>query len=107
MNNSMRSYFISICCFVLLLMPNISQAIPKIRTEFGRSADDKVRIKIHNETRRELACYIAINGTKTKFRLVRFSQSKWYKATDTRTNYKQFSTWCDYIEHHPEYKKYQ
>lgn len=107
MNKTVFNKLISTLLLLILFFPNISQAIPKIRTEFGRSLDGTVRIKIHNETRRELACYIAINGKKTKFRLPRFNQSKWYKATDKRTNYKQFSTWCDYIEHHPEYRRYQ
>jgi len=92
---------------LFLFVSNISQAMPKIRTEFGRSFDGTVRIKVHNETRRELACYIAVNGKKNKFRLLRLGQSKWYKATDKRTNYKQFSTWCDYIEYHREYSHYK
>ncbi|MGB1199959.1 MAG: hypothetical protein ACPG5R_00260 [Cognaticolwellia aestuarii] len=57
-----------------------------------------------NETNRVLACYVAIDGRKIRFKLPAFAHSPWYKATDKRFTHKSFSTWCDYIEHHPEYQ---
>lgn len=81
-------------------------AIPKIKTEFGRTLDGHVRIKVINETNRQLACYVAIDGRKIKFRLPSMVHSRWYKATDKRFTVESFSTWCDYIELYPEYKNY-
>lgn len=77
--------------------------MPDIRVEYGKTLEGMVRIKVINETNRDLACYVGIDGRKIKFRLPRHNHSKWYKATDRRFNYKSFSTWCDYIEQHPEY----
>lgn len=79
-------------------------AMPYIRTEFGKTLEGMVRIKVVNETNRDLACYVGIDGRKIKFRLPRNNQSKWYKATDKRFTYKSFTTWCDYIEGYPEYQ---
>ncbi|NMP30756.1 hypothetical protein HII17_04200 [Thalassotalea sp. M1531] len=92
---------------VLLLLPwHQALAIPKIKTEFKRNNEGFMRIKVINETIRVLACYVAIDGRRVKFRLPPRGHSKWYKATDKRYNAKNFSTWCDYIELHPEYEKY-
>jgi hypothetical protein len=79
-------------------------AMPNIRTEFGKTPDGFVRVKVFNQTNRDLACYVGIDGRKIKFRLTRNNQSTWYKATDTRYTYKSFTTWCDYIESYPEYQ---
>lgn len=75
-----------------------AQAMPKILTEFGRSLDGMVRIKVINETNRNLQCYVGIDGRKIKFVLGPFKHSKWYKATDRRYTYKSFTTWCDYAD---------
>ena len=73
-------------------------AMPNIKTEFGRSADGMVRIKVINDTNRNLQCYVGIDGRKIKFALAPFKHSKWYKATDSRYTYKSFTTWCDYTD---------
>jgi len=65
-----------------------------------------MRIKVINETNRDLACYVGIDGWKIKFRLPPHKHSKWYKATDPRYTYNSFTTWCDYIERHPAYRQY-
>ena len=91
---------------VVTFLSNMAFAMPKIRTEFGRTLEGMVRIKVINETNRDLACYVGVDGRKIKFRLPPLNQSKWYKATDTRFTYKSFTTWCDYIERHPEYRNY-
>lgn len=81
-------------------------ATPHTETVFGKTNEQFIRAKVVNKTKKQLACYLAINGYKIKFRLPPFQSSRWYKATSTRFTHKDFSTWCDYIEHHPEYKKY-
>ncbi|MFD2165770.1 hypothetical protein ACFSJY_05785 [Thalassotalea euphylliae] len=92
--------------FIVALASFFAFAMPQIKTEFGRTLEGFVRIKVINETPKELACYVAIDGRKIKFRLPALAHSKWYKATDKRYTVKSFSTWCDYIEFHPEYRKY-
>ena len=64
------------------------------------------RIKIKNETFEPLACYVAIDGHKVKFKLQGQSSSRWISATDKRFNYQNFSSWCDYLELHPNYQAY-
>jgi hypothetical protein len=91
---------------IFLLMSNTATAAPKTKVTYGKSLDGFSRVKIRNETSRDLACYIAIDGYKLKFRLPALRQSKWYTATDKAFSYRNFSTWCDYIDLHPEYKKY-
>lgn len=91
---------IMLLCFVLPL-----QAKVKIAIIHGKSQDGFARVKIKNETNVPLACYVSIDGKKIKFRLLPFLTSKWYQATDSRFNYRHFSTWCDYLELHPEYIK--
>ena len=95
--------FFSILSF---LFPAICLADPHIETVFEKNNDQLLRAKIINKTKSELACYLAIDGYKIKFRLPPFQASKWFKATDIRYSYKDFSSWCDYIENHPEFKKY-
>ena len=90
---------------VLLLLSASVIAMPKILVKHKRSLDNFAQIQVVNETAEKLICHIAINGQKVKFRLNARQHSKWYKATDTRFNYKNFSTWCDYLSLHPEYKK--
>lgn len=82
-------------------------AAPEVETVFERNLDKLLRAKVINKTKKELACFLAIDGYKIRFRLPPFQQSKWYKATDPRFTYTSFKTWCDYIEHHPRYKKYK
>lgn len=81
-------------------------ALPKTKVTFSVAPDGHTQAQIRNETTESLACYVAIDGFKRKFQLRPKSVTRWFKAKDTRFTYKSFSTWCDYIEIHPEYKKY-
>jgi len=92
---------------LIFLISNAVQAKPKTKTIYGHSLDGFARVKIKNNTTENLACYVAINGYKIKFRLAALRESKWYTATDKRLSYKNFSTWCDYLSLNPEYLKYK
>lgn len=91
--------------FVISLLPFELNAMPKIKIVHDRNTQDYARVRISNETREELLCYVAINGYKIKFRLQPLTSSKWYKATDTRFNASHFSIWCDYMDLYPQYQK--
>lgn len=82
------------------------QAKPKYKSLFGHSLQGFARIQVKNETSKDLACWVAIDGHKIKFRLPALNTSQWYTSNDKRYNYQHFSTWCDYIDLHPEYQKY-
>ena len=88
-----------------LLMFSISVvALPKLLVQHKRNANNLAEIQITNQTTEALICYVAIDGHKIFFLLQPQQPSKWYKATDPRFNYNHFSTWCDYLSLHPEYK---
>ncbi len=87
-----------ITLFFMLSSPLI-QAMPKITVTHDINQQQFVRIKVKNETRRIIGCYVAIDGFKEKFKLTAFAESRWYKATDRRFKYTDFSVWCDYIEY--------
>ena len=91
---------------ILFSLSSSVNARPHTETVFGKTNEQMVRAKVVNKTKKELACYLAIDGYKIKFRLPPFQASRWYKATDRRFSHRDFSTWCDYIENHPEFKKY-
>ena len=91
----------------IFFLTNAAQAKPKTKTIYGHSLDGFARVKIKNNTTENLACYIAINGYKVKFRLPSLRESKWYTATDKRFAYRNFSTWCVYLSQNPEYLKYK
>ena len=93
--------------FASLLFICDLQAKVNISVVHSESRQGFAQIKIVNKTNAALACYVAIDGMKIKFKLPPYLSSKWYKATDTRFNYRHFSTWCDYLELHPEYENYQ
>ena len=95
---------LSLFTLAILIPPELA-AMPKINIVHERNAQNFARVRITNETREELICYVAIDGHKIKFRLPPVNSSKWYKATDTRFNASHFSTWCDYIDLYPQYKK--
>ena len=100
----MKGLMVLLC--LLLLVPYVYGARPHIETIFGKTNEQLTRAKVINKTSLELACYLAIDGYKIKFRLPPFQASKWYKATDHRYNHRDFSTWCDDIKNYPEFKKY-
>ncbi len=79
---------------------------PHIAINNGRNNDGFARVQIVNKSGTSLACYVSINGFKMRFHLPQATTSKWYKATDTRFQHTDFSSWCGYMENHPEYKKY-
>ncbi len=81
------TFLTCLTCFNLL-------AMPKITTRYGVTKEGFVQIKIKNETRENLSCYVAIDGRKMKFKLTSQASSKWYQATDIRFKYTDFSVWC-------------
>ncbi|MEW6984214.1 hypothetical protein AAD001_16285 [Colwelliaceae bacterium 6471] len=91
---------------VIALQSFYCLAMPRITVENDRTIEGYAKIRIKNETARELACHIAIDGFKIKFRLLPRQPSKWHKAADKRFKHTDFSVWCDYIELYPEHKKY-
>lgn len=94
-------------CAAMLLISPIIFALPKVLVSFGESSSGFVQVKIKNETSIALACYVAIDGHKAKFKLQPRSTSRWFTSTDKRFNYQHFSTWCDYLDLHPHYQAYQ
>lgn len=90
-----------------LLFSVVVWCLPRTTVMFSKNDAGFTRAKIKNETKEKLACYIGIDGYNIKFQLGANASSKWVTATDKRFNYQNFSTWCDYLEIHPEYKKYQ
>lgn len=96
-------------CIIILLLGSFSfdtLALPKVRIDHGKNPQGIPRVSIYNETSLTLACYVAIDGYKKKFVLQPFNSSRWYSATSNLYNHSHFSTWCDSLEFHPEYKKY-
>ena len=82
-------------------------ALPKFNVIKRLDINGITEVRLHNETRRELACYVAIDGQKRKFRLLPLTYSNWYKANSPDFKHTDFSIWCDHIEFHPQYKKYR
>ena len=83
-----------------------AKALAKTRTIYSYSPSGFIQAKIKNETTKELACWIGINGFRHKFRLTALAESRKITANDKRYNYTSINTWCDFIEFHPQYKKY-
>jgi hypothetical protein len=102
------STLILISLTTLLICSSFS-ALSKARIEVinGHNVDGFAQTQIKNETTKELACWVAIDGFKQKFRLPPASTSRWFTANDKRYSYANFSTWCDNIEFYPEYKNYR
>jgi len=90
--------FFILLLFLVLVSP-FMQAMPKITVSHDINQQQFVRVKVKNETRQVLGCYVAIDGYKQKFTLTALAESRWYKATDRRFKYTDFSVWCDYIEY--------
>ena len=96
----------SLLLFSLILNSSSVFARPKTKTIHGYSLDGFARVKVKNLTTTDLACWVAIDGQKTKFRLPALNESQWDTTNDKRYTYANISTWCDYIDLHPEYQKY-
>jgi hypothetical protein len=103
MKNLLTIIFLAV---FVLFVTNMAQAKTKTKTIYGRNLDGFTQVKVKNNTTESLACFVAIDGFKVKFRLPAFRQSKWYTASDKRFSYKNFSTWCDFLTLYPEYSKY-
>lgn len=93
----MKKEYLLIAMFSFLLSFSLA-AKPTISTMHGKNLAGFARIKVINETTKNLRCYVAIDGKKIKFRLTPRASSKWYAATDKRFNYTHFKTWCDFAE---------
>jgi len=89
--------------FTLLIFSMSAFASPKFLVQHKRSPKNFSEIQLTNQTSKALLCFVAIDGHKIFFSLQPQQPSKWYKATDQRFNYTNFSTWCDYLSSHPEY----
>lgn len=92
-----------IFCLIYMFFSTSVIAQPKVTVQHQRNIDNLAEIQITNQTRKALVCYVAIDGHKLYFRLQANQISPWYKATDTRFNYTNFSTWCDYLALYPQY----
>lgn len=107
MTKSLTLFSLKVLALIISITFSVNTlAIPKITTIYGKNNDGFSRVKIINETTANLACYIALDGRKIKFKLPVRAHSRWYKATDRRFSHTDFSIWCDYIELHPEYEQY-
>ncbi len=91
---------------VAISVSGLVLAMPKITVTKRINLQGFTEVRLHNETRKELACYVAIDGQKRKFRLLPLTSSDWYKADSPAYKHTDFSTWCDFIEFHPRYKNY-
>ena len=95
---------IKIFSYFLLLFSMSVCAQPKIAVQYQRSVNNFAEIQVTNQTLEKLICYVAIDGHKLFFRLQANQPSQWYKATDKRFIYTDFSTWCDYLYLHPKFQ---
>lgn len=95
----------TLCLIISLFAVFQLAAMPKIEVLKRIDQEGHSQVKVLNKTIRNLACYVAIDGQKQRFRLTGKNSSKWYKATNKTYNHSQFSVWCDYLEYHPNYQK--
>mgnify|MGYP000160590106 CR=1 FL=1 len=105
-SNKFSTFFTILFVIIMVTLTFSADAKPKIKIKYGYSLDGFVRVQVKNETNKDLACWVAIDGFKKKFRLPPKMTSQWVTANDKRYTYTNFSTWCDYIDLHPEYQKY-
>ncbi|MEW6989656.1 hypothetical protein AADZ91_03110 [Colwelliaceae bacterium 6441] len=103
---TLSALFIGLISVLLLLVSFSAMSKPKIKVIHGYTVDGFARVQIKNETSKQLACWVAIDGFKQKFRLPALSTSRWFTANDKRYNYTNFSTWCDNIDFYPQYLEY-
>ena len=92
---------------LLILFSSHAWCLPKTTLLFDRTAAGFMQVQVKNDTSEDLACYVAIDGHKLRFRLSPRSVSDWFHATDKRFNYRHFSHWCDYLEVHPHFQAYK
>ncbi|WP_206486014.1 hypothetical protein [Thalassotalea sp. G2M2-11] len=94
-----------LCLFVFFVSFS-AWSKPKTQVFYNYTIEGFAQVQIQNKSGKELACWIAIDGFKKKFRLPPATTSQWLTASDKRYDYTSFSTWCDYIELYPQYRKY-
>lgn len=104
--HSISHTMVMIFCLLLIFFSFYAFSKPKTKVYYGYSLEGFARLQVKNETNKELACWVAIDGFKKKFRLPPFAMSRWFTVYDKSYTYENFSVWCDYIELHPEYKNY-
>jgi len=90
--------------FFLVLFSAQLFSMPKITVNKKVNQQGYVEVTVKNNTQEPLACYVAINGQKVRFKLIPLALSKRYKATSKAQEHTDISTWCDYLEFHPRYK---
>jgi len=90
-----------------LIITNVQAKNTNIEIKHSYTVDGYAQVKVLNNIRKELACYVAIDGHKSKFRLPPLKASRWHIANSKRYNHTNFSTWCDLLEFYPQYKKYK
>lgn len=98
--------FLKYFCIFLLIVSLTTWGRPRTTVTFNINPAGYTQVKIKNETLESLACFVAIDGFKKKFQIRARSSSQWITAADIHFNYRHFSTWCDYLDVHPEYKAY-
>lgn len=96
-----------ILCYLLLSLSPTVQAKPDIYVDNGYTLDGFARSRVKNNTIRDLACTMSIDGYKIKYVLPAKNTSRWYTATKKNYNHTHFSTWCGYLVLYPEYEKYR
>lgn len=90
----------------MLILPSNAYARPKYDAKMRLDANKFTEAQLTNNTIRDLACYVAIDGYKRKFKLPARTSSRWFKATDVRYKHTDFRIWCDFLDLHPKYQKY-
>ncbi|MFT5757740.1 MAG: hypothetical protein ACI9LM_002476 [Alteromonadaceae bacterium] len=102
---TMKTYY---ALFVsLLFITNIQAKNTTIEIKHEYSIDGYAQVKVLNNIKEEQACYVAIDGYKSKFRLPALKASRWHKATSKHYDHTNFSVWCDLLAFYPQYKKYK
>lgn len=89
------NYIKIMAMFSLFLAFNAMSA--NVKTIFKLTPEKYTQAQVINKGGIALNCYIAIDGYKLYFHLAPRGKSTWYKATDRRFNYMQFSTKCKQI----------
>jgi len=89
---------------VLILFSSTVISMPKITVNKRVNQEGYLVVTVKNNTQEPLACYVAINGQKIRFKLISLATSKPYKTTSKAQDHTDISTWCDYLEFHPRYK---
>lgn len=93
--------------FLLLNFSFSVEAKPNIYVEHSHTLEGFAKSRVKNNTIKDLACYMSIDGYKIKYVLPALSLSRWFMATDKAFNHTHFSTWCGYLSLYPQYERYR